>query len=248
MKIKDAYIGENKIARAYQGGDIIHPSPVMDGLVLWYDFMGRTNSDAQRAVAEDLSGNGNHGELVNFAFEEGSGYVEGYGNSGGVNFDGVDDLVFIGNPPTLENIQSMSLELTFTTGSISTWQRLIDKNWSFFSLALWSDDRLNVNIGGLASPNNFSVRNLKKNTQYHVVATFDFASQTLSLFINAKADFIRDAPGRLNYSRVNLIIGAMNPAAQVFAGRISSARIYNRALTEQEIQHNFEMEKERWGI
>ncbi len=29
---------------------------------------------------------------------------------------------------------------------------------------------------------------------------------------------------------------------------IHSAKIYNRVLSEQEIQHNYKLEKERWGL
>ena len=33
-----------------------------------------------------------------------------------------------------------------------------------------------------------------------------------------------------------------------FTGKLLSTQVYNRALTDQEIQHNYKLEKERWGL
>ncbi len=82
------YIGNKEIARAYHKGKVVYPNPVKDGLVLWFDAKGRTNGDKYKNVWKDLSGNGNHGELMNFGYTEDSGWVDG-----GLRFDGVDDYV-----------------------------------------------------------------------------------------------------------------------------------------------------------
>ena len=83
-------IGDSKPAFIYEGNELVYPNPVKDGLVLWYDFSGRTNADSQRGVAEDLSGNGNHGTLQNFNYTAESGYD---GNK--LKFDGIDDRLTI---------------------------------------------------------------------------------------------------------------------------------------------------------
>src|SRR5699024_1503835 len=81
-------VGDGKPAFIYEGNELVYPNPVKDGLVLWYDFSGRTNTDGQRGIAEDLSGNGNHGTLQNFNFTPESGY-----DKNKLLFDGVDDKV-----------------------------------------------------------------------------------------------------------------------------------------------------------
>ena len=83
-------VGENKPAFIYEGNELVYPNPVKDGLVLWYDFSGRTNTDSQRGIAEDLSGNGNHGTLQNFNYTSESGY-----DKNKLLFDGVDDRLTI---------------------------------------------------------------------------------------------------------------------------------------------------------
>lgn len=95
-------VGENKPAFIYEGNELVYPNPVKDGLVLWYDFSGRTNTDGQRGIAEDLSGNGNHGTLQNFNYTSESGY-----DKNKLLFDGVDDNLQV--PETDLNPQSMSV-------------------------------------------------------------------------------------------------------------------------------------------
>ena len=64
-----------------------------ENLVLHYDFLGIKNSDATRGIARDLSGNGNNGVLRNFAYTNGSGYLDN-----ALIFDGIDDFITIPKP------------------------------------------------------------------------------------------------------------------------------------------------------
>src|SRR5699024_4972365 len=93
-------IGSLNTPFIYRGEELIYPNPVKDGLVLWYDFSGRTNADSQRGIAEDLSGNGNHGTLQNFNYTAESGY-----DKNKLLFDGVDDEIAI---TTSEPISQMT--------------------------------------------------------------------------------------------------------------------------------------------
>lgn len=120
--MQNIYIGDEQVARTYHKGQITHPSPVRDGLVLWYDFMGRRNTDAQRGVATDLSGNGNNGTLTNFAYEPGSEY-----EGGGLRFDGVDDYVE-GTPIVNSLGDNSTLEVLFNMqdkGSSAPYSKII---------------------------------------------------------------------------------------------------------------------------
>lgn len=91
-------LGELNVPFIRQGDQVIHPNPIRDGLVLWYDFSGMDNSFSNKDIAEDLSGNGNHGTLQNFNYTAESGY-----DKTGLLFDGVDD--YIGAP-----IESLNLD------------------------------------------------------------------------------------------------------------------------------------------
>ena len=93
MSVKMKF-GSKDIPFVYKGDKLVYPNPIKDGLLLWYDFKGMRNTDTNKEVAKDLSGNGNDGTLTNFNFTEGSGYKDNT-----LIFDGVDDNLTI---PELE--------------------------------------------------------------------------------------------------------------------------------------------------
>ena len=89
MSVKMKF-GSKDIPFVYKGDKLVYPNPIKDGLLLWYDFKGMRNTDTNKEVAKDLSGNGNDGTLTNFNFTEGSGYKDNT-----LVFDGVDDSLTI---------------------------------------------------------------------------------------------------------------------------------------------------------
>ena len=93
MSVKMKF-GSKDIPFVYKGDKLVYPNPIKDGLLLWYDFKGMRNTDTNKEVAKDLSGNGNDGTLTNFNFTEESGYKDNT-----LVFDGVDDSLTI---PELE--------------------------------------------------------------------------------------------------------------------------------------------------
>lgn len=82
--------GSKDIPFVYKGDKLVYPNPIKDGLLLWYDFKGMRNTDTNKEVAKDLSGNGNDGALTNFNFTEESGYKDNT-----LVLDGVDDSLII---------------------------------------------------------------------------------------------------------------------------------------------------------
>src|SRR5699024_709929 len=89
MSVKMKF-GSKDIPFVYKGDKLVYPNPIKEGLLLWYDFKGMRNTDTNKEVAKDLSGNGNDGTLTNFNFTEGSGYKDNT-----LVFDGVDDSLTI---------------------------------------------------------------------------------------------------------------------------------------------------------
>jgi hypothetical protein len=73
---------------------------------------------------------------------------------------------------------------------------------------------------------------------YHVVATYD--DKTMRIFVNGeeKASLPRD--GAINPSHTNLCIGSYAPgnSSAFFQGVLDEVRIYDRALTPEEIREH----------
>ena len=71
---------------------------IREGLIGYYTGRGRSNTDENKNILPDLSGNGNDLENKNFAYTPESGYGDGY-----IQYDGVDDYSML---PTDKNFKS----------------------------------------------------------------------------------------------------------------------------------------------
>ena len=70
---------------------VVQPFVPTDGLELYYDVKGKKNTDNYKDKLLDMSGNGRHGVLSNFAYEGVSGYRGT--TEGGLLLDDVDDKI-----------------------------------------------------------------------------------------------------------------------------------------------------------
>jgi len=237
-------IGDMGVPFIYQGEELIYPEYVKDGLVLHYDFSGMTNEDETKGIARDLSGNGNHGTLQNFNFTPESGY-----DKNKLLFDGVDDKISKTVNTTLGSLEEITLDIVFSLSRLGTYQRLIDMNWSYFSLVVWNDNRLNFNAGGLTTSNSYSVYKVPLDKVLHLTVSYNMNTGMVSFYINGVKDSQVQNSGVLKGNPSDLGIGSMGLGnSQAASGAIYSAKIYNRPLTPEEIAHNYAIEKERFGI
>lgn len=241
-------LGDKNIPFIYQGSNLLYPNPVKDGLVLWYDFKGMKNSDVSKGVARDLSGNGNNGTLQNFAYNNESGY------NNGLNLDGVDDRVLVSNNPSITTLNSeVTVEMSIIfKESPEFWRWLIgnvtDSTGSTgYALAFspTSSQRLTFIAGGTALTTGYQP---SENEKMHLVGRID-SSNNVSLTINGTVVKTTKAIKSMANSSLPVTIGRVSyyPSPHL-KSNILSTKIYNRALTDQEIQHNYKIEKERWGL
>ena len=235
-------LGDKNIPFIYQGNDLLYPNPIKDGLVLWYDFKGMKNSDVTKGVVKDLSGMNNNGTLQNFVYTNESGY------NNGLKFDGVDDVVNLINP--LFNQGKENQNWTF---SISF--KLVENNTSLEFLIRG----INLGIGIRYMENKNKILNYINNTDKAylysnegvvqnknsvVTCSYDSKTRTAKIYINDTLDSQKKledgiVPSGMGY---NMSIGTRRN------DYIYSMKLYNRALTDQEIQQNYQLEKERWGL
>lgn len=249
----DIFMRDKQIARAYHQGQVTYPNPVKNGLVLWYDFKGRTNSDPNKATAQDLSGKNNHGVLLNFAYEKGSGYANGE-----VVFDPTDDG--IQNAPTNTLFSDNSF---YVTGEIAVkFHELTGATYVFggaygqpFSATMSRTEIVlrmrSLNSGGVLDNQYYTVAipALETNKTYLLSFTVDYKTKVVKIYLDGV--LVSESPPLSN-------IHSLITNSRTYLGRegfytnttslsVSSFRLYNRVLTAEEILHNYEMEKERWS-
>jgi hypothetical protein len=199
-----------------------------DGLVLCLDAANSKSYPGSGTTWTDLSGNGNTGTLVN-----GVGYNSD--NGGSLSFDGVDDVV-----TTTSEFTTLEMWIYDTRSSgqkdilVYNWNGTLGTNsYTFNGTTSFRTDRngaVGRNFSGVGQPppNQWYrfcyIRNgdLYINETKYTGSGFDQDYTTMAFGATRS-----DIGSRLN-------------------GRISNIRMYNRALTAQEIQQNYNALKSRY--
>jgi hypothetical protein len=216
------------------------PSIITQNLVLCLDAGNPKSYPGSGTTWTDLSGNGNNGTLVN-----GVGYNSG--NLGSLVFDGSNDYVNCGNSTTL----NMSTETT-----LIHWLKFSGAGWSPFIGKLTNTTTNNYRVW-LGSDRGFDVELTNDNFKplFTLTSTelplnswcclgMRFKSDgSLSGFFNGiKKNTVTKSIGPTNSG--NFLIGTDN--AVYGGGSISCIQLYNRALSDTEIQQNYNALKGRF--
>jgi hypothetical protein len=217
-----------------------------DGLVAYYPFNGN---------AQDESGNGNDGTVHGATLTE-----DRFGNKGSAySFDGVDDYIEKKNPSNVLNIgsQNWTISVWIKTNNLS--QMIISRyecGWdcspdvgaealynlgisnanAYFSVR--SDNMYGMKETPIVRDNN----NINDGTWHYITGILDRDVLLLKLFIDGKEkntvsigklDSITDGGSPFEIGR---IFRQQGSSTEYFKGDIDDIRIYNRALSESEIQ------------
>ena len=224
-----------------------NPRIVTDGLVLALDAANPKSYPGSGTTWYDMSGNGNHGTLVN-----GVGYSSD--NSGSMVFDGVNDSVTFS---TWETISGQSGTVNITMDS---WFKTIEGPPNTVMGYLGFNSPTNffkfMNTGNLFldTYNSESSSRILVNT---IINFSDYFGQWVNVcgvydgvyaksyhngtLVNSTAITLADISA-VNFS-VGVGMGYFN-----FNGNNASCKLYNRALTEAEIKQNFFATRKRYGL
>jgi hypothetical protein len=206
------------------------PPPPPTGLVAAYSF----NSLSGTTVA-DVSGSGNTGTV--------SGAVAAAGMyGGGLGFDGVNDWVTVNDSNSLDLTTGMTLMAWVNpTALAGSWRTVIFKeggagsiDYSLYAAETTSKPVGQVYIDGEQSA--LGPTSLTPNTWTHLGVTYDGAM--LRLYVNGALAGSKAVGGAITPTTGALRIGGNNIWSEWFQGRIDEVRIYNRALTQAEIQND----------
>ena len=223
------------------------PSIITQNLVLCLDAANTKSYPGSGTTWTDLSGNGNNGTLVN-------GPTFNSGNGGSLVFDGVDDYVSGTITPLTGNY---TIELIF---------KLITSNASNNSLIALTGSNVHGFLGevshsdkkirflhrfpyGISGGDSFvSSGSINLNQIYSISWVRD---SNQKIYINGGFDSqITSTTSGFDSNLTQLTIGQLlqNNSARIINGNVYSTKIYNRALTPQEIRQNFNATRGRYGI
>src|SRR3989338_1198749 len=215
------------------------------GLVGYWSFNEGTGS-----YAGDSSGNNNRGILTN-----GPTWVDGKRGKA-LSFDGVNDLVNISNPSSL-NVANGSVSFWMKTngvwgtdgtsgGDVASLIGRHDSSGSCEGINILQTPATGVvtaqnkNVAGTCATVSsiVSTGNLKDNNWHHVVYIFSQASGgTNYLYVDGKVDASGTNSTAWTFDGQNLLFGdSTDTFWEEWQGKMDDVRVYNRALSAAEIQ------------
>lgn len=221
------------------------PNIVVNGLQLAYDAANPKCYAGVGTFVNDLSGNRNTGYLF-------SGATYSSNLSGYFSFDGVDDYIGTNYQP---NYDYITVNVWFWSGAFSTFgtntcvvtNAQVSSPYPSFDIRkrITGALQLQFAISSSGSEIGQDIGFINDYTWYNVQFTYD--GSTVKCWLNGVQVISYSISGTLRNSSNYLHI-AKNPS---FAGRnaainVSQLFIYNRALTDAEIQRNYNATKQRY--
>jgi hypothetical protein len=202
---------------------------VAPGLVAAYSF-----DEGAGTIANDVSGSGNRGTV------SGASWVTSGRYGGALSFDGTNDSVLVPNAASLQLTTGMTLSAWVNPSSVAgRWRTVVFKERpGGMTYALYANNRANRPTGqifsGGAERDAVGTAAVAANAWTHLATTYD--GSTLRLYANGVQAATLAYSGAIVSSTGSLRIGGNAIWGEWFAGRIDDVRIYNRALSQTEVQ------------
>jgi hypothetical protein len=216
---------------------------VTNGLVLCLDAGSKKSYPGTGNIWRDLSGNGNDGTLTNEpTFSD--------ANSGAIIFDGNNDHATLGSPSKLNALfgtNTVSVDVWLRRSANINGQRIV------FDSGSGEHIQIDIDLNQLAfliksSSYIRSVRSspIDLNVWYNYVGVYN--GSTITTYLNSILSSQVSQSGNIATDSGGFFIASYTYSAFNFPGRIASVKVYNRALTPEEIKQNFNALRGRYGI
>jgi parallel beta-helix repeat protein len=212
-------------------------SSIMENdLMAWWNFNEGNGSNAY-----DYSGNDNNG-IIN-----GASWTTGISGNA-LDFDGIDDYVNCGNTQTLNINNSITICAWIKYHTMNYWSQVIVGKWASITSSSYVLYLYNL-TGGIIGKPGFSVCynndlhsdiSLQADTWYFIAGTFNQQTDEYKLYLNGVVIYSSTFTGGISQSNEPVFIGdCTDSEPHYYDGIIDEVRIYNRSLTEAEIQELF---------
>lgn len=204
--------------------------PVPSGLVAAYTF----HQGSGTSVA-DASGLGRTGTISGATWSAAGRFGKA------LSFDGVNDMVTVADAASLDLTTGMTLEAWVNPTALSGWRTVVLKetanDLAYTLYAHDGTDPVPAGYGATSAGTLLRARGtsaLPLNTWSHIAVTY--GGGFVRFYLNGALITSTAATGSFRTSNNPLRIGGNNVWGEYFSGLLDEIRIYNRALTQAEIQ------------
>jgi hypothetical protein len=227
------------------------PNIVKEGLVLYLDAASGTSYSPYTSGTtwRDISGNNRTGNLTN-------GPTFSSDSAGSIVFDGIDDFV-AGYTSVLGNTSTCTLEIICKFSSLANYSTLLylgntsfNHNIPFVCFSsLFGSLYFGTNYSGGGSRLTYSaVSSITSNAWHHCIGTM--GGGLLKLYIDGvyKSSYTLPANYVANVSGQPIRMYGGTSYGAYTSGSVGLARVYNKELSELEVQQNYNSSKSRFGL
>lgn len=208
-EVKPRMVARSKVSKALDY--------IREGLIGYYTGRGRSNTDENKNILPDLSGNGNDLENKNFAYTPESGYGDGY-----IQYDGIDDYSF-----SKEIYSNIDAHIHCVC---SNYSELINNQ------TIWGGGRSSGIIARLYC-NIRSKIEIVPDSSVSWLNGDSYANRS-----GTPTDKLNNFSANIHPDEIIFNLGTLQNNKAFFGKvRIYDVLMYNRYLTEEEVQHNYKV-------
>jgi len=218
-------ISASDVAQSYYGGPIVTSS-----LLAAYDAGNLVSYPKSGTTVYNLTGSGT-GTLTN-----GVGYNNIYG--GTFNFDGADDYINLGQI----NYTNVTVEGWVFRDDTTDLVNIVSGAGVVQYFGVYSQTLAyyaSIDTGGWT----FGTTTLQPQTWYHVAITYNDSNYAVKMYLNGNLESTSTANASYRTGYVSTLGTYNNASIRFWKGYISNLRIYGTALTQAQIQQNYNATK-----
>jgi len=213
---------------------------VQSGIVLNLDAGVSSSYSGVGTSWTDLSGNGNTGTLIN-----GPTYTSS--NGGSIAFDGTNDRITTGDMFDPNSNFTFSVwSRTNATSKVHTWISRYSQTGSIQIRVVNTGNNVQVVDNHVVNVGIFADTSISSNQTYNVVV--NRSGNVYSCYINGVYRSQFTNANSYTYAANTIGSNYFTATDEYFSGNIYAMSCYNRALTEAEIQQNYNATKGRYGL
>ena len=237
----------------FGGGAGIPEDTMTRGLVLAYNFDEGSGQTAYNAASTGSVNDGTLGSTatadsadpkwINRSQASNSPGSLTSDSSGALSFDGKNDYVNCGNDPSLDITDAITIEAWVKPTSAANFDAIVSKqgiNVGYMILMMATKKfRMYVGDGNWEYVESDTI--FDGVSWYHITGTYNPSDGKIRIYINGILEGTPTSQGAPLTSAVDVIIGAYasDPTTYYFNGSIDSVRIYNRALSAEEVRYHY---------